>query len=308
MCINIYTYNSYLNIWEVIYMLYIREIKNYYLIVICIVISSFMSNPVSAEMIVGPVSTINALTSNIIQIHPSFVDKITAVKNNTDLSEATLSNATNLENNVFILANQWKNILQPTLYWRKQQIMEYNTKFDDKLKVIKEEIEVQQQVKDPTLQKYILIDLMHLQSDITDFKDGFTELLTQINGFKQAFAQNSQQLQMVNTKVKVLADGYDTIGAKQKFLYAQVLYNHIDMIIGNINGPNTDGNFVTLSLLSSLESLNTKWNELDAMLSSLVDEVNRASQLNTTFMKNRLQTVQDLWKLEIVDKLNLYCQ
>ncbi|MEK4418620.1 hypothetical protein [Bacillus sp. FSL K6-0268] len=289
-------------------MLYIREIKNYYLIVICIVISSFMSNPVSAEMIVGPVSTINALTSNIIQIHPSFVDKITAVKNNTDLSEATLSNATNLENNVFILANQWKNILQPTLYWRKQQIMEYNTKFDDKLKVIKEEIEVQQQVKDPTLQKYILIDLMHLQSDITDFKDGFTELLTQINGFKQAFAQNSQQLQMVNTKVKVLADGYDTIGAKQKFLYAQVLYNHIDMIIGNINGPNTDGNFVTLSLLSSLESLNTKWNELDAMLSSLVDEVNRASQLNTTFMKNRLQTVQDLWKLEIVDKLNLYCQ
>ncbi|MEK4677491.1 MULTISPECIES: hypothetical protein [Bacillus] len=289
-------------------MLYIREIKNYYLIVICIVISSFISNPVSAEMIVGPVSTINALTSNIIQIHPSFVDKITAVKNNTDLSEATLSNATNLENNVFILANQWKNILQPTLYWRKQQIMEYNTKFDDKLKVIKEEIEVQQQVKDPTLQKYILIDLMHLQSDITDFKDGFTELLTQINGFKQAFAQNSQQLQMVNAKVKVLADGYDTIGAKQKFLYAQVLYNHIDVIIGNINGPNTDGNFVTLSLLSSLESLNTKWNELDAMLSSLVDEVNRASQLNTTFMKNRLQTVQDLWKLEIVDKLNSYCQ
>lgn len=285
------------------------KIRNVFLIIICITISSFISNPVSAEMIAGPVSTINALTSNIIQIHPSFADKIMGAKNNTDLSEVTLSTATNLENNVFTLANQWGNILQPTLYWRKQQIIEYNhTKFDDKLKVIKEEIEVQQQAKDPTLQKYILIDLMHLQSDITEFKNGFTELLTQINEFKYALAQNSQQLQTVNTEVKALADGYDTIGAKQKFLYAQVLCNHINTIIGNVNGPDTDGSFVTLSLLNSLESLNTKWNELDAMLSSLVDEVNHASQLNITFMKTRLQTVQDLWKLEVVDKLDSYCK
>ncbi|MGR6001757.1 hypothetical protein ACT7C7_29875 [Bacillus cereus] len=88
---------------------------------------------------------------------------------------------------------------------------------------------------------------------------------------------------------------------KRKFLHAQVLYNHINMIIGNINGIDMDGSFALLSLLNSLEYINTNWNELDSMLSSIVDEVKHASQVDIVFIKSRLQTVQDLWKLEIIE-------
>ncbi|MGR6001758.1 hypothetical protein ACT7C7_29880 [Bacillus cereus] len=157
-------------------MVSIRKMISYCLITVCITISFFVSNSIFAEMITGPISTINALTSNIIQIHSSFADKITGAKNNTNISTETLFTATTLENNGFTLAHQWKNILQPTLYWRQRQIIEYNNvKLYNKLEVVKAQLDVQQQEKNPTLQ-FILIDLMNLQSDMIEFKDGFTEL------------------------------------------------------------------------------------------------------------------------------------
>lgn len=303
---------------EMIGMLSIRKILCPCLIMLCIMIPSFMSNSVSAEMITGPVSTINALTTNIIQIHPSFAEKITGAKNNTNISPDTLSTATNLESNIFTLANQWKNILGPNLQWRKDQIISYNNdKFYQKFNVIKDQINVQKTQAVPTAQ-FILIDLGHMQSDLAELKNGVTEALEQIRGFKQDFAQNSQQLQTVNTRVKASSDGYvavvDTLNEQlnttssgsakqeinnqisatnQKLTYSQTLYFHINTIIGNING--NDGSFVTLSLLDSLEDLNTNWTVLDSKLNSIIQNLEDAKDIDWNFILSDLEIVRSSW-------------
>ncbi|MBG9616693.1 HBL/NHE enterotoxin family protein [Bacillus cereus] len=280
-------------------MLSIRKMLSYCLIAICIIISSFVSNPASAELIQGPISTINALTNNLIYIHSTFADKISTARYSGSLSENILSTATVAEFNIWTLAKDWQYKIQPNFQESKTQIIEYNkTTFDNKLKNIQNQIE-----QNPASKESIRNDLVSLNTDITAFKDNFAELITQIGGFKQSIAQNSQQLQTVNSQIQTAIDGYKLIDAKQKAAPAAVLYSHINTILNNTNGPEPDGYFVPLSMINSLESLNTNLNELDSMLSSLVEEVDHASQLNPTFMKARLQTVIELWKVEIVDKL-----
>lgn len=280
-------------------MLFLRRILSCCLIAICIIVPSCISNPVSAELIQGPISTLNALTTNLIFIHSDFASKITMASNNASLSQDILSTATNLENNVFTLAQGWKNQIEPNFQARKTKILEYNkTTFDNKLKNIQDKIN-----QNPTAKESIRTDLMSLKSDITEFKDNFAVLITQIQGFKQSVAQDSQQLKTINSQIKTTIDGYELIGATQKSIPAWVLYNHINTILNN-TAPEPGKYFEPLSMLNSLENLNTTWNELDSTLSNLVDEVDRASQLSATFMNLRLQAVQTLWKSEIIDTLN----
>ncbi|WP_209006489.1 hypothetical protein, partial [Bacillus cereus] len=81
------------------------------------------------------------------------------------------------------------------------------------------------------------------------------------------------------------------------------LYNHLDFLIQDIHGVN-DGR-LSIGWHVSLEDILVTWNSLDSMLSSIIDEVNHAAQLNTTFMKSRLQAAQDLWKSEIIKKVKI---
>ncbi|PGV87273.1 hypothetical protein COD86_30130, partial [Bacillus cereus] len=87
-------------------MIAIRKLVLSCCVVICTIILFSISSPVSAEA--GIPTIMEGLTNRIIDLHPSFADRIVGAKNTT-INADVLTSATEHEKNVYEQAKQWQN-------------------------------------------------------------------------------------------------------------------------------------------------------------------------------------------------------
>ncbi|WP_209006470.1 HBL/NHE enterotoxin family protein [Bacillus cereus] len=278
-------------------------------VMICTIVLFSIASPVSAEA--GIPTIMDGLTNRIIDLHPSFADRIAGAKN-TAIDTNVLTSATEHEKNVYEQAGQWQKDIKPTMEKMQNQILSYNPTFHSTYDDMQAQIQAKNKEKLLTL-------LADMQSDITSKKQGVTEFLTTLRAFKNDVTTNVQQLQTDRLQVQASMDGYratldslydqlyettsDSVRAQLENQTAELsvklydnlepLYNQMNTIIDSLNGVN-DG-ILNVGWLISLEDMNTNWTTLESKLQSLSKNLTYASDINWTFISDDMNVVQKTW-------------
>ncbi len=276
---------------------------------ICTIVLFSISSPVSAES--GIPTIMDGLTNRIIDLHPSFADRIAGAKN-TSIPVNVLTSATEHEKNVYEQARQWKNNVKPQVETIQNQILSYNATFHSTYDDMQAKIQGKNK-------EQLLKLVADMQSHITGKKKGVTEFLTTLRTFRNDVTTNVQQLQTDRLQVQASMDGYRaTLDSLYDQLYAttsdsvreqlenqtaelsvklydnvEPLYNQMNTIIDSLNGVN-DG-ILNVGWLISLEDMNTNWTTLESKLQSLSKNLTDASDINWTFISDDMNVVQTTW-------------
>lgn len=269
------------------------------------------STPSSVFAKAGIPTIMDGLTNRIIDLHPSFADRITGAKN-TNIDTNILGSATEHEKNIYEQAKQWQHDIRPKMENIQHKILSYNSTFQNTYNG------AQKQVQSKNKEKFLKL-LEDIQANITSKKQESTEFLRILRDFKKDVATNSQQLQMDRTQIQAAMDGYRaTLDSLYDQLYAttsdsvreqlenqtanlsgklydnlEPLYKHVNTIIDSLNGVN-DG-ILNVGWLISLEDMNTNWTTLKSKLQHLIQNVKDASDLNWTFITDDMNTVKETW-------------
>ncbi|WP_410991183.1 HBL/NHE enterotoxin family protein [Bacillus cereus] len=278
-------------------------------VMICTIVLFSISSPVSAES--GIPTIMDGLTNRIIDLHPSFADRIAGAKN-TSIPVNVLTSATEHEKNVYEQARQWKNNVKPQVETIQNQILSYNATFHSTYDDMQAKIQGKNK-------EQLLKLVADMQSHITGKKKGVTEFLTTLRTFRNDVTTNVQQLQTDRLQVQASMDGYRaTLDSLYDQLYAttsdsvreqlenqtaelsvklydnvEPLYNQMNTIIDSLNGVN-DG-ILNVGWLISLEDMNTNWTTLESKLQSLSKNLTDASDINWTFISDDMNVVQTTW-------------
>lgn len=293
-------------------------------IYICCILSMMLwSMGVAGKAFAEPnVPTVmDGLVNHISDRYPIILNEIDGAKK-AEISVSTLSAIkTNVEN-IYKQSQKWKNCFEGKLYQNRSQIVDYDRTFDSLY------AEIQQQIQRGN-KRQVLQLLQTLQGDLREKETNVSNFIANVGMFKSEMIAYARQLQNDMTPIHSRMEMYQTDiqnlekrlesepSAKTRekiaeemmgpsaLLYdtLEPLYNHLDFLIQDIHGVN-DGR-LSIGWQVSLEDILVTWNSLDSMLSSIIEEVSHASQLNTTFMKGRLQVAQDLWKSEIIGKVKM---
>lgn len=268
-----------------------------------------ISSPVSAES--GIPTIMDGLTNRIIDLHPSFADRIAGAKN-TNIPVNVLTSATEHEKNVYEQARQWKNNVKSQVETIQNQILSYNPTFHSTYDDMQAQIQAKNKEKLLTL-------LADMQSDITSKKQDVTKFLTTLRTFRNDVTTNVQQLQTDRLQVQASMDGYRaTLDSLYDQLYATTsdsvreqlenqtaelsvklydnldpLYNQVNTIIDTLNGVN-DG-ILNVGWLITLEDINTNWTTLESKLQYLSKNLTDTSDINWTFILDDMNIVQKTW-------------
>ncbi|PGA91234.1 HBL/NHE enterotoxin family protein [Bacillus toyonensis] len=290
-------------------MIAIRKLVPSYCIVICTIILFSISSPVSAET--GIPTIMDGLTNRIIDLHPSFANRVAGAKNTT-INADVLTAATEHEKNVYEQAKQWQNDIKPKIATIQNQILSYNPTFHSTYDDMQKQIQAKNK-------EQLLILLADMQSNIINKKQGVTKFLTTLRTFKKNVATNAQQLQTDRSQVQASMEGYrSALDSLYDQLYAttsdsvreqlenqtaelsvklydnlEPLYNQMNTIIDSLNGVN-DG-ILNVGWLISLEEINTNWTTLESKLQSLSKNLTEASDINWTFILDDINVVKKTW-------------
>ncbi|WP_180255176.1 HBL/NHE enterotoxin family protein [Bacillus toyonensis] len=280
-----------------------------YCLAICTIMLFATSSLVLAET--GIPTIMDGLTTRIIDLHPSFADRIVGAKN-TNINVNVLTSATEHEKNVYEQAQQWKNNIKPKIEMIQNQVLSYNPIFRSKYNDVQTQIHAKNK-------EQLLKLLVDMQSNITSKKKGVTEFLTTLRTFRNDVTTNVQQLQTDCLQVQASMDGYRaTLDALYDQLYVttsesvreqlenqtaevsvklydnlEPLYNQMNTIIDSLNGVN-DG-ILNVGWLISLEDMNTNWTTLESKLQSLSKNLTDASDINWAFISDDMNVVQKTW-------------
>ncbi|MGR5978397.1 HBL/NHE enterotoxin family protein [Bacillus cereus] len=291
------------------YVVIIRKCVLSCCVMICTIVLFSIASPVSAES--GIPTIMDGLTNRIIDLHPSFADRIAGAKN-TSIPVNVLTSATEHEKNVYEQARRWKNKVKPQVETIQNQILSYNATFHSTY----DDMQAQIQGKN---KEQLLKLVADMQSHITGKKKGVTEFLTTLRTFRNDVTTNVQQLQTDRLQVQASMDGYrTTLDSLYDQLYAttsdsvreqlenqtaelsvklydnvEPLYNQMNTIIDSLNGVN-DG-ILNVGWLISLEDMNTNWTTLESKLQSLSKNLTDASDINWTFISDDMNVVQTTW-------------
>ncbi|WP_197260365.1 HBL/NHE enterotoxin family protein [Bacillus thuringiensis] len=281
----------------------------------CILLPLDKSSLAFAE--VGIPTIMDGLTNRIIDLHPSFADKVANVKD-TNIDESILASITRHENYVYEQAKQWQKDVKPKMDNIQNQVFSYNANFQNTYNNIQKQIQVKN--KNQILQ---LLD--DLQSNIDYQKQDITEFLSILRDFKKNVAINSGQLQTGCTQIQATMDGYrTTLDALYDQLYAttsasvrkqlenqtydisvklydklEPLYNQINTTIFTLNGVN-DG-ILNIGWLVSLEDIHTNWTTLESKLAYLIQNIKDTSDIDWAFITEDMYVIQTDWN-EIYNK------
>lgn len=266
-------------------------------------------------------TVMDGLVNHISDRYPIILNEIDGAKK-AEISVSTLSSIkTNVEN-IYKQSQKWKNSFEGKLYQNRSQIVDYDRTFDSLY------AEIQQQIQGGN-KKQALQLLQTLQSDLREKEMNVSNFIANVGVFKSEMIEYARQLQNDMTPIQSRMEAYRTeiqnleirleseSSAKNReriaeemmgpsaLLYdtLEPLYNHLNFLIQDIHGVN-DGR-LSIGWQVSLEDILVTWNSLDSMLSSIIDQVEHASQLNTVFMKGRVQAAHDLWKSDIIEKLKM---
>ncbi|PGA91459.1 HBL/NHE enterotoxin family protein [Bacillus toyonensis] len=266
-------------------------------------------------------TVMDGLVNHISDRYPAILNETDEAKK-AEISDLILSSIkTNVEN-IYKQSQKWKNSFVGRLQQNRSQIVDYDHTFDSLY------AEIQQQIQEGNKQQVLQL-LQTLQNDLREKEKNVSSFITDVEVFKSEMIEYARKLQNdmlpIHSRMEVYRAAIQDLenrlesepSAKKRdriaeemmvpsaLLYdiLEPLYNHLNFLIQDIYGVN-DGRFV-IGWQVSLEEILVTWNSLDSMLSSIIDEVNHASQLNKIFMKGRLQAAQDLWKSEIIGKLKM---
>ncbi|PEP95265.1 HBL/NHE enterotoxin family protein [Bacillus toyonensis] len=255
-------------------------------------------------------------------------DRYPAILNETDgakkagISDSTLSSIKINVENIYKQSQKWKNSFEGILHQNRSQIIDYDGTFDSLY------AEIQQQMQKGNKQQVLQL-LQTLQKNLLEKEKNASDFITNVGVFKSEMVEYARKIQNDLNPIHSRMEAYRTeiqnlenqlehessaknreriaeeIMVPSALLYDRLepLYNHLNFLIQDINGVN-DGR-LSIGWQVSLEDILVTWNSLDSMLSSIIDQVEHASQLNTEFMQGRLQAVHDLWKSEIFGKLKM---
>ncbi|HHL0974223.1 TPA: HBL/NHE enterotoxin family protein [Bacillus cereus] len=292
-----------------------QKIRIYVLSALCIICLIFTSSSAFAEA--GVPTIMDGLTNRIIDLHPSFANKIAGARN-TELNTNVLTSATTHETSIYEQAKQWQNDINPKMQALQNQILTYNDIFQSTYN----DIQTQVQAKN---KEQLLKLLEDMQSNITSKKQNVIDFLTILRDFKQNVAINSQQLQVDANQIKASMEGYrTTLDSLYDQLYAttsdsvrekledqtsdiseklydklEPLYTQVTTIIDSLNG--VDDGILNVGWLISLEDMNTNWTTIESKLQYLIQNIKNTSDINWTFITDDLNTVKKSWN-EIYNK------
>ncbi|MCQ6530703.1 HBL/NHE enterotoxin family protein [Bacillus mycoides] len=286
----------------------IPKVRVYVFAVICTICVLFTSRPVFAEA--GIPTIMDGLTQRIIDLHPTFADRMARARN-TNLNANVLTSTTAHEASIYEQAIQWKNGINPRMKTLQNQVLSYNTIFQSTYSNIKKQIQAKNK-------EQLLKLLEDMQSNMIGKKQNVTEFLTTLRDFKKNSAINSQKLQTDANKIQVAMEGYrttldslyeqlytttsdsvreqlenQTLELSESYEYLDILYNQIHTIIDSLNGVN-DG-VLNVGWLISLYDMNTKWITVESKLQHLIQNVKEASDLNWSFITADINTVKENW-------------
>lgn len=264
-------------------------------------------------------TVMDGLANHIIDLHDSFAEKLNGASE-TSISHTVLSSLTQYETSAYEQAQLWRDSLKGNMESIKNQILAYDTTFNNLYE------EIRQQVNPHDNQKLVQ-SLQTLQQDILNKKENIRVFITKIETLKETGATNSRQLQTDLAQINLCMDGYRTeinhlqdqldkaTSAKERERLAdqmmepsaklydklEPLYNSVNTLIRNINGVN-DG-VLTIGWQISLVEMHTNWNSLDSTLTELIEQIKKAPNVSPAFISKRLDTIKDIWSMDIIAKL-----
>ncbi|PGT50509.1 hypothetical protein COD86_30660 [Bacillus cereus] len=266
-------------------------------------------------------TVMDGLVNRISDRYPTILNETDGAKK-AGISDSILSSIKANVENIYKQSQKWKNSFAGMLQQNRFQIVDYDHTFDSLY------AEIQQQIQEGNKQQVLQL-LQTLQNDLREKEINVSSFIANVGVFKSEMIEYARKLQNNMNPIYSRMEGYRTeiqdlekrlesessavirekiaeeMMVPSALLYdaLEPLYNHLNFLIQDIHGVN-EGRFL-IGWQVSLDEILVTWNSLDSMLSSIIDEVNHASQLNTTFMKGRLQVAQDLWKSEIIGKLKM---
>ncbi|PEP85133.1 HBL/NHE enterotoxin family protein [Bacillus toyonensis] len=240
------------------------------------------------------------------------------------LSDSTLSSINASVENISRWSQKWKNSFAGMLHQTRSQIIDYDDTFDSLY------TEIQQQIQRGNKQQVLQL-LQTLQKNLFERKKNTRDFITSVEVFKSEmveYARNiANDLKPIHSRMEAYRKEIQGIvaavssmslsEADRRKIIAEAtrepsvllynilgpLYDHLTRLMQEVQGINDDR--LSISWQVSLDDILVTWNSLDSMLSSVIDQVEHASQLNTEFMQGRLQAVHNLWKSEIIEKLKM---
>lgn len=266
-------------------------------------------------------TVMDGLVNHISDVYPIILSENEETKKAGISTSTMVSIKTNMRN-IYKQSQKWKNFFEGTLLQTRSQIVDYDQPFENSY------TEIQQLVKTDNKQRTLQL-LQNLQEDLCVRKKKMSDFITHVGVFKSEMLEYSRKLKsdvnLIDSRMKMyrteirnleyrlesesLAEDRERIAEEMMvpsaLLYdtLEPLYNHLIFVIQDIEGIN-DGRLL-IGWQVSLEDILMTWDTLDSMLANIIDQVNHAAQLNTTFMKARLQSAYNLWKSEIIGKLKV---
>lgn len=298
--------------------MFIRKLVCFCCLTVSLLIPASQANRVFAES--GIPTLMDGVVNHIIDLHHSFTEKVEGARG-TNIPSTVLSSVIEHERIAYEQAQLWKDSVKGNMERIQNQILEYDPTFNHLYE------EMKQQVNNNDKQQLVQL-LQTLQQDISNKKENVSAFITQIETLKETGAANSRQLKVDQAQINLCMDGYRTeinrlldqldkaTSTKERELLAdqmmepsaklydklEPLYTSVSTLIQNVNGVN-DG-VLTIGWQISLTEMHTNWNLLDSTLTELMAQIKKAPNVNQAFISNRLNTIKDIWNMDIIEKLN----
>ncbi|MHB0802132.1 HBL/NHE enterotoxin family protein [Bacillus thuringiensis] len=261
----------------------------------------------------------DGVVNHIIDLHASFAEKGNYAQG-TNLSPEVLSSLLTHEDNVYKQAKLWKDSLKGNMNDLQQHIVKYDSIFSN----LYDEM---QRYANANEKEQLVQSLQKLRLDVSNMEGTMSEFITEIETLQSTAANNARDLQADRIAIKLCMDNYeaeidrlydlldtaksekererlaDLIMEPSAQLYDKLepLERSINACIQNVMGVN-DG-VLTIGWQISLHEMHTNWKKLDAILTEIIEQIQKASTVNRTFVMPRLQTIKDIWDKEIICKL-----
>ncbi|MEX0416772.1 HBL/NHE enterotoxin family protein [Bacillus sp. C30] len=298
--------------------MFIRKLVCLCCLTVSLLIPASQANRVFAESDIP--TLMDGVVNHIIDLHHSFTEKVNGARD-TNIPSTVLSSVTEHERIAYEQAQLWKNSVKGNMERIQNQILEYDPTFNHLYEEMKQQVNIND--------KQQLVQLLQtLQQDISNKKENVSAFITQIETLKETGSSNSRQLQVDQAQINLCMDGYRTeidrlldqldkaTSTKERELLAdqmmepsaklydklEPLYNSVSTLIQNVNGVN-NGVF-TVGWQISLTEMHTNWNLLDSTLTELMEQIKKAPNVNQAFISKRLNTIKDIWNMDIIEKLN----